>query len=85
MSDGSPRACAGFLLQGRVCAAIAKGRPHMSQYDFLSALVSIVIALGLSHLLTGVTRLISHRGRYRPHCPSLDWAATLFLLQVQIW
>jgi hypothetical protein len=57
----------------------------MSQFDFLSVLVSIIIALGISHILTSTARLFRHRGRYRPYAPTLIWMAILFLLLVQIW
>lgn len=57
----------------------------MSQFEYLSVLVSIIIGLGLSHLLASAARLIQMRSRVRFHAPTLLWMALLFLLQVQIW
>ena len=57
----------------------------MKQFEFLSVFVSIIIALGASHILTSATRLIRLRGRVRMHSPTLVWMAVLFLLQVLMW
>jgi len=57
----------------------------MHPFDYLSIFVSIIIALGVSHLLSSLARLIHLRGQVRPFAPALVWAASLLLLQVQIW
>ena len=57
----------------------------MNQFDFLSVLVSIIIALGLTHLISSAAQLIRRRGRVQMHYPTLVWMAVLFLLQIQIW
>ncbi len=57
----------------------------MSQFDFLSVLVSIIIALGLSHILASAAQLIRRRRRVQMHYTTLIWMAVLFLLLVQIW
>ena len=57
----------------------------MNQFDFLSVLVSIIIALGLSHLLSSTAQLIRRRGRVAMHYTTLVWMAVLFLLQIQVW
>jgi len=57
----------------------------MSQFDFLSVLVSIIIALGLSHILVSAAQLIRRRRRVQMHYTTLVWMAVLFLLLVQVW
>ena len=57
----------------------------VSPFEYLSVLVSIIIGLGLSHLLTGAARLIQMRRRVRPYLPTYIWIFVLLLLQVQIW
>src|ERR1017187_7925998 len=57
----------------------------MSQFEFLSIFVSIIIALGISNILSSAMRLIRRRGRVRMHYATLIWMAVLFLLQVLIW
>ncbi|MFI5336049.1 MAG: hypothetical protein ACHQ5A_04655 [Opitutales bacterium] len=57
----------------------------MNQFEFLSVFVSIIIALGISNILSSAMRLIRRRGRVRLHVTTLIWMAVLFLLQVLIW
>ena len=57
----------------------------MSSFEYLSVLISIVVGLGISHLLAGVARLVRHRGRTRFYLPTLLWLATLLLVFIQIW
>lgn len=57
----------------------------MSQFEYLSVLVSIIIGLGLSHLLSSAARLIQLRHRARLYVPALCWMALLFLAHIQIW
>lgn len=57
----------------------------MTPFEYLSVLISIILGLGISHLLTSAARLIQRRQRVRFYAPTLLWMATLFLAQVQIW
>ena len=57
----------------------------MNSFEYLSVLVSIIIGLGISHLLVSTARLIQRRDRLRWYAPTLIWMALLFLVQVQIW
>jgi len=57
----------------------------VSQFEFLSIFVSIIIALGISNILSSAMRLIRRRGRVHTHCTTLIWMAALFLLQVLAW
>jgi hypothetical protein len=57
----------------------------MTGFDYLSVLLSIVIGLGLSHLVSSTARLIQARRRVRVFAPVVGWVVILFLAQVQIW
>ena len=57
----------------------------MNQFEFLSVFVSIIIALGISNILSSAMRLIRRRGRVHMHGATLVWMAVLFLLQVLAW
>ena len=57
----------------------------MHAFDYLSIFVSIIIAFGVTHLLSQFARLIHLRNRVRWSAPALIWAISLLILQVQIW
>jgi hypothetical protein len=58
---------------------------YMHPFDYLSIFVSIIIALGVTHLLSSFARLIHLRDQVTKCAPALIWAMALLLLQVQIW
>lgn len=62
----------------------ARVRP-MNKAEYLSVLVSIIIGMGLSHLLSSLARLIVARARVRVYWVSLSAAAVAFLAHVQFW
>jgi hypothetical protein len=57
----------------------------MEPFEYLSVLVSIIVGLGLSHLLATAARLIQERDRVQFFGPTLIWMGLLFVLQIQIW
>ena len=57
----------------------------MNQFEFLSVFVSIIIALGISYILSSALRLIRCRDRVAMHYPTLIWMASLFISQMLIW
>ena len=57
----------------------------MHQFDYLSIFVSLIIAIGVTHLLSSGSGLIRFRGKVRLHVPTLIWMAALLLIQIQIW
>lgn len=57
----------------------------MSTAEYLSVLVSIIVGLGLSHLLGSVGKLLSRRRRVRAYAPSVMAATVVFLAHVQFW
>ena len=57
----------------------------MDAFSYLSVLISIILGLGVTHLLSGVGRIIERRDNIEPYWPSFVWAAVLFILHVQTW
>jgi hypothetical protein len=54
-------------------------------FDYLSILVSIIVALGVTELLSNFARYIRLRHEVSIYPPSIVWGISLFVLQVQIW
>jgi hypothetical protein len=57
----------------------------MDAFSYLSVLISIVLGLGVTHLLASAAKLIRFRAAVRLYAPTLVWIGLLFLLHVQIW
>ncbi|MBB4636765.1 hypothetical protein [Longimicrobium terrae] len=53
--------------------------------EYLSVLVSIVVGLGISHLLSGAGKLVVARRRVRMYLPTLLSMVLVFLAHVQFW
>jgi hypothetical protein len=57
----------------------------MGMFEYIAVLTSIIIGLGIAHLLQGVARLVQHPGRERVYWVHLTWVAYMFLLSVFWW
>jgi len=57
----------------------------MKQFEHLSIFVSMIIALGVRHLILSVVQMINLRGKVRIYFPTIVWIVFLILLQLQIW
>ena len=57
----------------------------MDSFSYLSVFISLILGLGVTHLLTGVAALIRSRRELRLWWPTPLWMATTFLIQVQTW
>lgn len=57
----------------------------MSDFSYLAVLISIVLGLGITNVLTGLTTLIRRRARVRFYWPMVMWMVTLLLIHVQTW
>jgi hypothetical protein len=57
----------------------------MDSFSYLSVFISLIIGLGVAHLLTGSAALIRSRREVRLWWPTPLWMATTFLIQVQTW
>ena len=57
----------------------------MEVFSYLSVLVSIVLGLGIAHLLGSIIRLIVHRTRIVFYWPSVVWVINLLLIMLLVW
>ena len=57
----------------------------MDSFSYLSVFISLILGLGVTHLLTGVAALIRSRRDLKIWWPTPLWIATTFLIQVQTW
>ena len=57
----------------------------MSVFEYLGVLLSVVIGLGLTHLLTGLSKTIHHRDTIRPYWVQLMWVFNTALYIVAVW
>jgi hypothetical protein len=57
----------------------------MSDFEYLSVLISIVLGLGITNILGGLAGLVRNRNRIKPYAPVPTTLVTLFLVHVQTW
>lgn len=57
----------------------------MDPFSYLSFLTSIVLGLGITHLLTGLGRVLQGRHGVRLYWVHLVWTLNVFLYQVLLW
>ncbi len=57
----------------------------MDPFSYLSVLTSIILALGITRLLTGFGRLLQSRGQIKPYWVHLLWTLNVFLYLVLNW
>ncbi len=57
----------------------------MNQFEYLSVLVSIIIGLGITHLLTGAGRFVGGPQAPRVYRVHLVWTLNLVLFQAFFW
>ena len=57
----------------------------MTTFEYIAVLVSIIVGLGIAHLLAGVGRLIGDARDTNPYWIHLVWAAYMFLILIFFW
>ena len=57
----------------------------MTTFEYFSVLISVIIGLGITHLLSGITRLISHPDRFKLYWIHLLWTGWIFLYLPYFW
>jgi hypothetical protein len=57
----------------------------MGVFEYVSVLTSIVIGLGIAHLLRGVASLIQHPGRHKTYWVHLFWVTFMFFQAIFWW
>ncbi len=58
---------------------------QMDPFSYLSVLISIILALGITHLLSGLVRVVHNRSRTVIYWPTMAYAFILFVVIVQVW
>lgn len=56
----------------------------MDIYEYVSVLTSIIIGLGIAHLLRGIAKIIQHPGRHAVYWVHLVWVGFMFV-QMAFW
>jgi len=54
-------------------------------FDYLGVLVSVIFGLALTHLLTGLSRLIQKRSHVRVYWVHVVWTANIILYVLGLW
>ena len=57
----------------------------MEMFNYVMVLASVIIGLGIAHLLTGVAGIIQHPGRAKLYWVHLLWVAATFLRAIFWW
>jgi hypothetical protein len=57
----------------------------MDVYLHVKVLLSMILGLGVGHLLRGVSRIVQHPRKYRAYWVHLVWVLFLFLYLIHFW
>ena len=57
----------------------------MDLFEYISVLTSIIIGLGMAHLLRGLASLVQHPGRNRVYWVHLVWVGYMFFNMIFFW
>jgi hypothetical protein len=57
----------------------------MGMFEYVAVLTSIIVGLGITHLLQGTARLIQHPDAGRPYWVHLTWVLYMFLNAIFWW
>lgn len=57
----------------------------MGLFEYISVLTSIIVGLGIAHLLRGLAELVQHPGRHKIYWVHLLWVGFMFFNMVFFW
>jgi len=57
----------------------------LTQFDYIVVLVSVIVGLGVVHLLAGAARFLTGRGEWKPYWVHLLWTWNVFHFLVFFW
>jgi len=57
----------------------------MTQFDYIVVLVSVIVGLGVVHLLAGAARFLTRRDEWKPYWVHLLWTWNVFNYLVFFW
>ena len=57
----------------------------MTVFEYLSVLVSVILGLGVTHMLAGVSKIIQARGKVTPYWVHFLWTANVLIAIFAVW
>lgn len=57
----------------------------MGVFEYIGVLVSVIMGLGITHLVTGAAKLIQHRDQVRSYLPHMLWTLNVLIFILLIW
>jgi hypothetical protein len=57
----------------------------MTPFEYVSVLISIILGLGITHIVSGIADIIQHWKRVKLYWPHLMWITFVFILHIQEW
>jgi hypothetical protein len=57
----------------------------LSLFEYIAVLTSIIVGLGIAHLLRGLAQLVQHPNRYKVYWVHLLWVGSMFLAMIFFW
>lgn len=57
----------------------------MTTFEYISVLLSIIVGLGVTHLLAGIGRIINEPTKYTIYWVHMVWVLWLFLMMIFYW
>jgi len=57
----------------------------MDMFNYVMVLASVIIGLGITHLLQGIAGIVQHPGREKVYWVHLAWVAAIFLRAIFWW
>ena len=57
----------------------------MTSFEYLSVLISNVLALGVTHLITGLSSILRSEGKVRLCWIQLTWSLVVLAFQISVW
>ncbi|MEM9623936.1 MAG: hypothetical protein AAF993_20010 [Pseudomonadota bacterium] len=57
----------------------------MELFEYISVLTSIIVGLGIAHLLKGVARIVQHPGTHKQYWVHLVWVGSMFFNMIFFW
>jgi hypothetical protein len=57
----------------------------MSDFEYLSVLIAIIVGIGFAHLLLSIGRIVGETKRHNVHVAQLIWTFNILLMLVTFW
>lgn len=72
------------MIDSELALVFARGR-LMEMFNYVMVLASVIIGLGIAHLLMGIAGILQHPGREKVYWVHLAWVAVTFLRAIFWW